>query len=217
MTPRTVSFSDRVYSLDDHGFLDPSDQWDERFAEGMARSLGIVGGLTEDHWGFIRYLRGKFTGEGTVPVVVKACADNGMRLSRMRELFPTGYHRGACKIAGINFGFMCTTNLWLTYETVPPSQPLQPVDDLGFLRDFDTWDEQFACTVAHTWNLTDGLTETHWKVLRYLRASYRRVKNVPTIYELCTANGIALDEFGRLFPGGYHRGACRAAGLPFLP
>jgi len=182
----------------------------------MAEKLGTYGGLTGEHWAFINYLRDKFLKENTVPVVVKACADNQMRLSRLRELFPTGYHRGACKIAGINFAFMRDTNLWLTYETLPASRTGPQADKLGFLEDFEQWTEQFAHWVARNWDLPEGLTENHWKIIRYIRDSYRQTSNTPTVFEVCSSNNIGLHELGELFPKGYHRGACRAAGLPFL-
>jgi len=180
------------------------------------QKLGIFGGLTEDHWKVVRYLRDKFLTEKTVPVVVTACAENKLRLSRLRELFPTGYHRGACKIAGINYAFMCETNLWLTYETVPPTEAEHEVDELGFLRDFEQWNERFAHWVVRNWNLPEGLTERHWKIIHYLRDVYGKSGTMPTVFEVCSSNNISLDEMGRLFPKGYHRGACRAAGLPFL-
>ena len=94
----SVVFKNTAYLLDDHGFLDPPEQWDEDFAEGMAKMVGIRSGLTDRHWEFIHYLRHKFLEENTVPVLVMACADQRMRLSELRSLFPTGYHRGACKI-----------------------------------------------------------------------------------------------------------------------
>ena len=65
MNQQTVSFNSQQYSLDRHGSLDPSDRWDEEFAEGMAKTLGTHGGLTEDHWTFIRYLRMKVLEEKT--------------------------------------------------------------------------------------------------------------------------------------------------------
>ena len=73
MEDKTVTFKGKSYTLDDYGFLDPPEQWDEDFAEGMAETLDIFGGLTQKHWDFIRYLRGKFIEEKTVPVVVLAC------------------------------------------------------------------------------------------------------------------------------------------------
>ena len=54
---QTVTFGDRSYTLDAHGFLDPPEQWDERFAEGMAERLGVHTGLTGEHWSLVRYLR----------------------------------------------------------------------------------------------------------------------------------------------------------------
>ena len=63
-------FGDRSYTLDRFGFLFPPEQWDREFAEGMAADLGIRGGLTDEHWALIDYLRTKFLVEETVPVVV---------------------------------------------------------------------------------------------------------------------------------------------------
>jgi tRNA 2-thiouridine synthesizing protein E len=217
MNQHSFSFRRKTYALDRHGFLDPPGQWDEDFAEGMAEQLGIYGGLNDAQWRFIYYLRQKLLAEETVPVVVKACADNKMRLTELRALFPTGYQRGACKIAGISFAFLCKTNLWLTYETPPPSELEHEVDELGFLIHLEAWNERFAHWVASSWNLPDGLTEKHWEVIRYLRDCYRRDGTVPTVWKTCSVSRIDLEEFGRIFPDGYHRGACRAAGLPLLP
>jgi tRNA 2-thiouridine synthesizing protein E len=216
MSQRTIEFNGKVYKLDRHGFLDPPLQWDENFAEGIAKTLGIHGGMTDEHWSLINYLRKKFIDEGTVPVVVLACADNKLRLSRLRALFPTGYHRGACKIAGINYAFMRDTNIWLTYETSPAVEAEHKSSELGFLDSFDKWNERFAHWAVKDWDLPDGLTEKHWLIIHYLRDFYQRTKTIPTIYETCKSNGIDLSELGRLFPEGYRRGACRAAGLPFL-
>ena len=216
MNQQTISFDSKQYALDRHGFLDLPNQWDEEFAEGMAKTLGIHGGLTEDHWTFIRYLRTKFLKEKTIPVVVTACVDNHMRLTTLRALFPTGYHRGACKIAGINYAFMCDSNLWLTYETLPVTQAEFKVNELGFLEDFDAWNERFAHWVVRNWDLPDGLTDRHWQIMQYLRDYYRDNKDIPTVYEACKSNGIRQEELRELFPEGYRRGACRVAGLPFF-
>jgi tRNA 2-thiouridine synthesizing protein E len=211
-----VKFGDKTYALDEHGFLDPPEQWDETFAEGMARMEGIFDGLTDEHWGIIRYLRVKFLEEKTVPVVVFACADNKIRMNKLKQLFPTGYHRGACRIAGINYEFMYKTNIWLTYETYQILQTEHELTAAGFLEEFERWDKRFAQLVARGWNLPDGLTDQHWRIIEYLRDFYRIHKNIPTVYETCQANYIGLEELLKLFPDGYRRGACRAAGLPFF-
>jgi len=166
--PREVTFDNKTYTLDAHGFLNPPEQWDENFANGMAEVLGIYAGLKEKHWSFIRYLRKKFLEEKTVPVVVLACADNDLRLSEFKLLFPTGYHRGACKIAGINYDFMYKTNYWLTYETSAVLRAEHEVTAAGFLADFEKWNERFAEAVVREWKLPGGLTERHRNFIRYV-------------------------------------------------
>jgi len=213
---KTIAFRGRTWQLDDHGFLDPPEQWDEDYAEGMARMVGITSGLTERHWQLIRYLRRKFLDEKTVPVVVLACADNDLRLSELRSLFPAGYHRGACKVAGINYRFMFETNYWLTYETAPPVKPRYHLDELGFLADYRQWDEDFVELALSQRDPPVRPTERHFQVLRYLRDYYALYGTIPTVYETCSANGLTLAELQELFPAGYRRGACRIAGLPFF-
>ena len=217
MDKRAVTFaSGREYTLDRYGFLDPPRQWNEEFAEGMAKTQGIHDGLTEAHWELIRYLRKKFIVDGTVPLIVTACAENSLRLGRLQQLFPTGYHRGACRIAGINYAFLSNDNIWHTYESYRVLATEYNMTPGGFLVDFATWNRRFAHVVAEDWDLPDGLTGRHWEIINYLRDAHRATKSIPSVFETCKANGLDLDELAHLFPEGYLRGACRAAGLPFI-
>ena len=217
MSKKQITLRGKVYSLDAHGFLSPPEQWDEDFAEGMAEVQGIYGGLTDAHWDFIGYLRTKFIDEETVPVVVVACADNKLRLREFRYLFPTGYHRGACRIAGINYDFMWKTNYWLTYETSPMVREEYRLTPLGFLENHMDWDERFAELIVREWKLPQGLTARHREIIEYLRTFYEANDKIPTIFELCKAKNLSLEQLRKLFPEGYRRGACRIAGLPFYP
>jgi len=146
---------------------------------------------------------------------VMACSASGLRLNDLRRLFPTGYHRGACRIAGINYAFLSKDNLWHTYETAPLPKPRFPIDPLGFLKDFDSWDEDFAPTAAQALGWGQELSEEHWRVIRFLRRSYAEQGTIPTVYETCSENGLELHSLRALFPAGYRRGACLLAGLPF--
>lgn len=211
-----VTFKGKTYSLDNHGFLDPPSQWEDDFAEGMAKMVGIRSGLTDRHWQLIHYLRNKFVEEKTVPVVVLACADNDMRLSELRSLFPTGYHRGACKIAGINYRFMYDLNMWLTYETWAPLKPRYPLDSLGFLEDPESWDEDFVELLMGQLDPPTVPTDRHMQVIRFLQDFFTVNRMIPTVFEACSANDLSLEELRDLFPAGYRRGACRMAGLPLF-
>ncbi len=217
MTAGTVTFGEnKIYGLDEYGFLDQPEQWDEDFAADMARLQGIYDGLTEEHWKFISYIREKFLTEESLPLLVVACADNHLRLGKLKSLFPTGYFRGACRIAGLSHKFLCDVNIWHSYETAPLLKPEHAVSPQGFLEDFNQWNEHFAELLGAEWDLPEGLTAKHWEIIRFLRNYYQATKNLPTVHEVCEAHALDLDDLGRLFPGGYRRGACRIAGLPFF-
>jgi tRNA 2-thiouridine synthesizing protein E len=84
------------------------------------------------------------------------------------------------------------------------------------LKDFEKWTEGFAELVAREWDLPDGLTDSHRTVIQFLRDFFRKTGTIPTVYETCKKAGVCLNELRNLFPGGYRRGACRMAGLPFF-
>ncbi len=214
---KIVTFREgKTYTLDQYGFLDPPEQWDEEFANGMARLQGIYDGLTKEHWDFISYIREKFLNEKKLPLLVVACTENHLRLAKLKLLFPTGYLRGACRIAGLNYKFICEVNCWVACESAPRLRSEFKVTPLGFLEDFNQWNERFASFVSDEWKLPSGLTPKHWEVIRFLRNYYQATNNIPTIYEVCSAHHIDLQDLTELFPEGYRRGACRVAGLPFF-
>ena len=214
---KTVTFGEgKTYTLDQYGFLDPPEQWDEDFAKGMARLQCIYDGLTSEHWAFLSYIRKKFLAEKTLPLLVVACAENHLRLDKLKSLFPTGYFRGACRIAGLSYRFLCEVNLWHTYETVRRLKPEYNITPQGFLEDFNQWNEHFANLTNAEWGLPNGLTSKHWEIIRFLRNYYQAANNIPPLYEVCEAHRLDLEGFRELFPEGYRRGACRVAGLPFF-
>jgi tRNA 2-thiouridine synthesizing protein E len=59
------------------------------------------GGLSEDHWRIISYLRERFEMTGSVPSVHETCEANQVGLDELERLFPEGYHRCAVRIAGL--------------------------------------------------------------------------------------------------------------------
>lgn len=209
-----VTFGKTTYTLDDYGFLEQPGFWDEEFAESMAYRVGLNSGLSEDHWRVIRYLRHKLLDEDSVPFFVTACIETGLHISEFKELFPTGYMRGACRLAGLSYSVISERNLLQTLEVKPSIWLRYELTPLGFLKDVDRWDETFANMVASEWDLPCGLTEAHWKVLRFLRSRFAETGSIPLVYETCQANNLSLKDLRSLFPGGYRRGACRMAGLP---
>jgi tRNA 2-thiouridine synthesizing protein E len=86
------------------------------------------------------------------------------------------------------------------------------VDDLGYLTDPNQWDEDFAEEMAPTLEIPQGLTEDHWKVIRFLRNATEKTGNLPTVYQACKHNGLRMRDLMRLFPTGYRRGVMILAG-----
>ena len=88
-----------------------------------------------------------------------------------------------------------------------------PVDDDGFLQQPERWNEQVALALASTEGLRE-LSETHWKLVGYIRDYYREFGTAPMIRKMCKQTGLSLRQIYELFPSGPAKGACKVAGLP---
>jgi dissimilatory sulfite reductase related protein len=92
--------------IDDEGYLvDPAD-WNEQVAEELARRERIV--LADEHWAVIRFMRAYYEQRQIAPDarhVIKHLAEYKGAGSAGRNdlfaLFPYGYVKQACKIAGM--------------------------------------------------------------------------------------------------------------------
>ncbi len=94
-------------------------------------------------------------------------------------------------------------------------QKAYEVDARGFLVRPEDWDEEFAERTAPEVGITEGLTGEHWSVIRFVRETYARHRQVPLVHVTCINNGLKTRDLKRLFPAGYHRGAVKLAGLRF--
>jgi tRNA 2-thiouridine synthesizing protein E len=92
--------------LDNEGYLiDPAD-WSEEAAEALARAEGIA--LTEEHWAVLRFMR-RYYDEHAIPAdarfAIRFLAEErghgANARKRLFELFPYGYVKQACRIAGM--------------------------------------------------------------------------------------------------------------------
>jgi tRNA 2-thiouridine synthesizing protein E len=212
----TLTFGNKTYKVDADEFLSDYNEWSEDFARGMAPRVGIIGGLSEDHWKIIHYIRDTFRKTGKCPLVYETCRTNRFHLQELKKLFPSGYMRGACKLAGITHkeGYMDQSGLEELVEriTSPPQEKSYEIDLRGFLINSFQWDEKFAAARAYEMKMPK-LTEKHWQIIRFLRQGFEENNMVPNIYETCEANDIDLHRLEELFPDGYHRGAIKIAGL----
>lgn len=214
----TLEVKNKTYALDDDGSLIDPMQWDEDFAEAMAPRLGIPDGLTPSHWNVLKFIRKTYIETGTCPIIHKTCKLHKLGIKDMERLFPSGYQRGACKLAGVSFmaNGVCapfTPTLKIAASRVALEKRVYRVNVQGFLIDPKEWDEDYATCKAGELLIQGALTDRHWEIIRYLRSEFEKKGEVPTVYSTCAAVGIDIDELAQLFPSGYHRGAVKIAGL----
>lgn len=96
----TFEVAGRSYDVDEDGFLQNPEIWNEDVAKDFASSEGVEE-LTEDHWKVINYIRGYYLEFGIAPMIRKLCKESGFKLNQIYELFPSGPAKGACKLAGL--------------------------------------------------------------------------------------------------------------------
>ena len=113
-----MTVSGRSYPLDRRGFLADPGVWDLQFAAAMARRLGMAGELTLLQVKMVLFVRRWFVQNGEVARVFQACRGCGLSRMRLRALFPWGYQRGVCRLAGIPYHVIDSSHHALTYETV---------------------------------------------------------------------------------------------------
>ena len=210
-----------TYEVDEQGCLLDPGCWDENFAEGVARECEIPV-LSHEHWDVIRHIRDTYAQTGECPTLFAICKAIGLRPQEMKKLFPSGYHRGVCRVAGVHYRVNPQSYGTHLKESVADLRALAndkvySTDVRGFLVDPETWDANFALHRAMEIGIPAGrLTDEQWRIIQYLREVYQREQRIPNIYETCENCNLELDAFEALFPVGYHRGALKVAGLRFV-
>ncbi len=86
------------------------------------------------------------------------------------------------------------------------------VDDEGFLKNMDDWNEDIAKEIAGEIGLGE-LTEMHWKVINFMRNDFKEKGQIPTIRRMKNAGGVPTKDLYDLFPGGPAKKAALVAGL----
>ena len=89
---------------DAEGYLVEPQEWNEDIARDFAAEENIQ--LTEDHWDAIRFMREYYADHQVAPDVRHVMKHLAQRLgpdssNKIFELFPYGYVKQACKIAGM--------------------------------------------------------------------------------------------------------------------
>jgi tRNA 2-thiouridine synthesizing protein E len=113
-----LAVADRSYPLDRRGFLADPGCWDLQFAAAVARELGQPSDLTLLQLKVVLFVRRHFVQTGEVARVFETGRACGLSLGGLRRLFPWGYQRGVCRLAGIPYEVIDSSHHALTFETI---------------------------------------------------------------------------------------------------
>ena len=87
------------------------------------------------------------------------------------------------------------------------------LNDEGFFVHPEQWTEDMAPELARREGI-DELTDSHWQVIRFMRAEYLEKGTGPTVRVLGKASGVSVKDLYQLFPKGPAKVAAKIAGIP---
>ena len=90
------------------------------------------------------------------------------------------------------------------------------VDADEFLLDASQWDAAFAEGMARRNGIDEGLSSSHWRVLKFIREHFLKQGACPVAYEVCRQCGLNTAELDKLFPMDNKRRAYKIAGIPYF-
>jgi tRNA 2-thiouridine synthesizing protein E len=96
----TIDFEGTSYQVDEDGFIDDFNNWDEGWMKYVKGTEGIEE-LTDEHLKVINVLQDYYKKNGIAPMVRILSKISGYKLKYIYELFPSGPGKGACKMAGL--------------------------------------------------------------------------------------------------------------------
>ena len=101
-----LEFEGKSYEVDEEGYLQDWQVWNEGLAAEMAKQDGLA--LTDSHWEVIRFLRSYFEKYQIAPMVKILTKEIGKVLGPEKgntkylyELYPAGPAKQACRYAGL--------------------------------------------------------------------------------------------------------------------
>lgn len=102
-----MSADEIAVARDEEGYLFEPDDWSPELARKLATEEGIT--LTEEHWVILNFVREYFSQHSITPDVRHVArffaehegGDKKAGKARIFELFPYGYVKQTCKIAGM--------------------------------------------------------------------------------------------------------------------
>ena len=90
----------RTFVVDEEGFLQQPELWDDDVARLFATTEGIAE-MNDQQWALVRFIRTYWLEHKTAPMIRTLCQATSVNLRTIFKLFPSGPAKGACKVAGL--------------------------------------------------------------------------------------------------------------------
>lgn len=82
----------------------------------------------------------------------------------------------------------------------------------GFMTDPNQWTKDLAVELAKQEGI-DSLTDAHWKIIDFCRATGLSTGKAPTLRQITTGTGISTKDLFALYPKGPAKKVARISGL----
>ena len=82
----------------------------------------------------------------------------------------------------------------------------------GFMTDSNQWTKDIAVELAKQEGI-NALTEAHWKIIDFCRATGLSTGKAPTLRQITTGTGISTKDLFALYPKGPAKKVARISGL----
>jgi tRNA 2-thiouridine synthesizing protein E len=86
------------------------------------------------------------------------------------------------------------------------------LDAEGFMTDKSQWSKEIAKAIALQEGI-ENLTETHWKIIGFCRATGEETGKAPTLRTITDGAGVSTKELFTLFPKGPAKKVAKVSGL----
>ena len=96
----TLKLGKKNIEVDEYGFMQKLEDWDEVVAEELATAEGTPP-MNEDAWKLVDFIREYFLNNEIAPPIRMIVKQTGLSLKYIYQLFPKGPAKGACKVAGL--------------------------------------------------------------------------------------------------------------------
>ncbi|MDV3223349.1 TusE/DsrC/DsvC family sulfur relay protein [Intrasporangium sp.] len=95
----TTTIAGHQVEVNDEGFLQNPDDWDEQLGAEFARLIGVD--MSEEHWKLVKFLREDYKAMGETPTLRRVSTQLGLPVKQLFTMFPGKPAKKMSYVAGV--------------------------------------------------------------------------------------------------------------------